>query len=164
MASQSLTVHVSTSGVRQVLKAFSKLPAGANDQIRDTSLDLSKGLAKDVAAAAVVEGSQAALMAPTVKATRDRVPAITAGGAKRVGRHHVSAWRLLFASEFGMNRRSGWYAAAQYRASTGRQYEPHIGRHSYWFFKTVELHEPEIGRAWEKAADSIIRSFARGGV
>lgn len=164
MASQSLTVHVSTSGVRQVLKAFAKLPAEASDQIRDKSLALSRGLAKDVAVAAVAEGSQAALMAPTVKATRDRVPAVTAGGPKRVGRHHVSAWRLLFASEFGQNRKSGWYAARQYRASTGRQYEPHIGKHSYWFFTTVSLHEPEIGRGWEKAADAIIRSFSRGGV
>lgn len=164
MASQSLTVHVSTSGVRQVLKAFAKLPKEANDQIRDKSLNLSRSLAKDVAGAARARGGQAELMASTVRATRDRVPSITAGGTKRVGRHHAPAHALLFASEFGMNRRSGWYAAAQYRRSTGRQYEPHIGRHSYWFFTTVSLHEPEIGRQWEAAADAIIRAFARGGV
>ena len=163
MASQALTVHVSTSGVRAVLKAFAKLPAEASDQIRDRSLALSKSLARDVAGAARARGSQAALMAPTVKATRDRVPSITAGGPKRVGRHHAPAHALLFASEFGMNRKSGWYAAAQYRRSTGRQYDPHIGRHSYWFFTAVSLHEPEIGRQWEQAADAIIRSFAKGG-
>lgn len=164
MASQALTAHVSTSGVRQVLRAFSRLPKEASEQIRDTSLRLSQDLADDVAHAARARGSQAALMAPTVKAVRDRVPAITAGGATRVGRHHASAWRLLFASEFGMNRKSGWYAAAQYRASTGRQYDPHVGRHSYWFFKEVERHEGDIERAWGRSADAIIRSFRRGGV
>lgn len=164
MASQALTVHVSTSGVRQVLRAFSKLPKEANEQLRDRSEGLAKDLAGDVAAAALMRGGQAALMAPTVKAVRDRVPTITAGGAKRVGRHKASAWRLLFASEFGMNRRSGWYAARQYAASTGRQYPPHVGRHSYWFFSTVELHEPQIAREWTQAADAIVRAFARGGV
>lgn len=164
MASQALTVSISTSGVRATLRAFAKLPKEANEQLRDRSESLAKDLARDVAAAALMRGGQAALMASTVKANRDRVPSITAGGSKRVGRHKVSAWRLLFASEFGQNRRSGWYAAPQYRTSTGRQYAPHIGRHSYWFFSTVELHEAEIAREWNEAADAIIRAFARGGV
>lgn len=164
MASQALTVSVSTSGVRQVLKAFAKMPKEASDQLRDRSVALSENLARDVAGAARAHGGQAALMAPTVKAVRDRVPAIAAGGSKRVGRHKTPAHALLFASEFGMNRKSGWYAAPQYRFSRGRQYAPHVGRHSYWFFSTVELHEPEISREWNHAADAIIRAFARGGV
>lgn len=164
MAAQALTVSVSTSGVRQVLKAFAKMPKEASEQLRDRSLALSKGLAVDVAAAARARGSQAALMASTVKATRDRVPSVTAGGLKRVGRHKAPAHTLLFASEFGMTRRSGWYAASQYRFSTGRQYAPHVGRHSYWFFTTVSAREAENAREWDKAADAVIRAFRRGGV
>lgn len=162
MASQTLTVHLSTSGVRQTLRAFARLPKEASEQLRDASLDISKDLADDVAAAATARGAQAALMAPTVKATRDRVPALTAGGNKRVGRHKTPAHALLFASEFGMNRRSGWYAAAQYAQSSGRQYPPHLGRNSYWFFTTVSDNEADISRRWEQAADSIIRAFGRG--
>lgn len=162
MAGQTLTVHLSTSGVRATLRAFSKLPKEASEQLRDASLDISKDLADDVAHAALARGSQAALMAPTVKATRDRVPALTAGGNKRVGRHKTTAHELLFASEFGQNRRSGWYAAAQYARSSGRQYPPHLGRHSYWFFTTVDAHEADIARRWEHAADAIIRAFGRG--
>lgn len=161
---ETLSVSVSTSGVRQVLRAFSKMSKEANDQIRDRSLALSEGLARDVAGAARARGSQAALMASTVKAVRDRVPTITAGGAKRVGQHKAPAHGLLFASEFGMNRKSGWYAAAQYRRSAGRQYDPHVGSHSYWFFRTVDVHEPRIAREWNAAADAIIRAFSRGGV
>jgi len=163
MASQTLTVHLSTSGVRQTLRAFARLPKEASEQLRDASLDISKDLAVDVAAAATARGGQAALMAPTVKATRDRVPAIIAGGIKRVGRHKTPAHALLFAGEFGMDRRSGWYAAARYAQSGGRQYPPHFGRHSYWFFTTVEDNEPGIARRWDAAADAIIRAFGRGG-
>lgn len=164
MASQSLTTHMNISGVRATLQAFSKLPKDANEELRDASLDIAQDLADDVAAAATAEGGQAALMAPTVKATRDRVPTITAGGTKKVGRHKKPAWALLFASEFGMNRRSGWYAAAQYRHSSGRQYPPHVGSHSYWFFTTVSDRSPDIVRRWEQAADGIIRAFGKAGV
>jgi hypothetical protein len=162
MASESLAVHINVSGVRQTLRAFSKLPKEANDQLRDASLDISKDLAGDVAAAGAARGGQAALMARTVKAVRDRVPAITAGGSTRVGRHAMPAHMLLFASEFGMNRRSGWYAAAQYRRSDGRQYPPHLGRHSYWFFSTVDDHSADATRRWEHAADAVVRAFGRG--
>lgn len=163
MARESLAVHINVSGVRQTLKAFARLPKEASDQLRDRSLAISQDLAAPVARAATARGGQAALMAPTVKATRDRVPAITAGGSTRVGRHRTPAHALLFASEFGMNKRSGWYAAAQYAASSGRQYPPHLGSHSYWFFTTVSDHETRIAREWSQAADAIVRAFARGG-
>lgn len=164
MAKQTLTVNIHVTGVRETLKAFARLPKAASDEIRDASLALSGKLAVDIASAARASGGQAALMAPTVKAVRDRVPAVTAGGAKRVGRHKVSAWRILFASEFGMNKRSGWYAAAQYAGSPGRQYPPHVGRHSYWFFATVDAHEREISQAWSRVADEIVRAWKRDGV
>lgn len=162
MARQTLTVTVHIEGIRGTLAAFARLPKEANDSLRDRSLALSRSLAVDVAAAATAEGGQAALMAPTVRAVRDRVPAISAGGVKKVGRHKVSAWRLLFASEFGQNKRSGWYAAARYAGSAGRQYGPHLGRGSYWFFATVEAHEAEIGTAWRRVVDDIHADFRRG--
>lgn len=158
-----LTVRLRVDGARELLNAFRRLPDEANDELRDGSLKLSEKLAGRVRQAALAEGDQAALMAPTVKAKRDRIPAVAAGGTTRVGRHHVPAWRLLFAAEFGMTRRSGWYAAARYRGSRGRQYKPHRGSASYWFFATVERNEREIGGAWLRVADAIVMSMIRGG-
>lgn len=157
---KTLTVNIHIDGGRQTLAAFRKLPKDASDELRDAALNLSKSLATKVSAAARAEGGQAALVAPTVRANRDRVPSITAGGTKRVGRHRKPAGRLVFASEFGMNKRSGWYAAARYAGSVGRQYKPHVGQGSYWFFRTVEENQAEVSQGWKRAADNIIDKWA----
>jgi hypothetical protein len=87
-------------------------------------------------------------MAGTVKARRDRVPVIEAGGATSVGRNRVPAYKILFGSEFG--------------ARTLPQYRPHLGKGSYWMWATVEANQPEISRAWAEVAEDIQRDFSRG--
>lgn len=159
----TLTLTVELEGVRDTLRALRALPKEASDQLRVETLALSTRLAEKVQAAARAQGGQARAVAVTVKARRDRVPVIVAGGAKRVGRKRSPAYGLLFGSEFGMNGRSGWYAASRYRASRGRQYRPHHGRHSYWFFKTVEANESEIAAAWRRVADDVVAKFSEGG-
>lgn len=158
-----LTVKVRITGVRETLAAFRDLPDDANQELRTRSKALAETLAAQVRAAAVADSPQSALLAPTVKAGRDRVPVITAGGARKVGRYRKPAGRLLFGSEFGSNRQSGWYFAPQYRGSDGRQWRPHAGRGSYWFFRTVEDNSARVDREWNAAADSIVRRWGRGG-
>jgi hypothetical protein len=141
---------VSTAGVRETLRAFNALPKEAADELRAASLDLARELAASAAAAGAIEGSQAALVATTVKASRDRVPAVTAGGTKRLGSRRKPAWKLLFGSEFGSNR--------------FRQF-PHLhqGRDGIWFFPTIEHESGRIARRWQHAADNVIRAFASRG-
>ncbi|MFF5992580.1 hypothetical protein [Prauserella flavalba] len=160
MAKQGLTVNLYIQGLRPTLAAFRELPKDANTELRQRSRELSETLATRIQAAAQAEGGQAALLARTVRAQRDRVPVVQAGGTRKLGRHRAPAWALLFASEFGMNRRSGWYAATRYRGSAGRQYQPHSGQDGYWFFPTARAFEPEMGRQWRQAAGAIIRKFA----
>lgn len=131
-------------GADEILRAFRQLPKEASDELRDTAQRLAADLATDIAAAARREGRQAALMAPTVKAKRDRVPVVQAGGAKRVGRNRVQAGKLLFGSEFG---------------SRLPQFRPHLSGGSYWFYDTVERQDSEIYAEWLKAADRIIQAF-----
>lgn len=161
MASKSLAVSVHVTGVRQTLAAFARLPKEASDDLRTETLKLSESLARKVADAARIDSDQAALIAPTVKAVRDRIPAITAGGTKRVGRNRVPAYRILFGSEFGARRRFGWYAQRQYAHSAGRQYRRHLGKGSYWFFQAVEDATPDISTAWSKVADDIVTAWSR---
>lgn len=150
MAKSQLTVSISTAGVRETLRAFNGLPKNAADELRAAALDLARELAVSAAAAATAEGSQAALVAATVKAARDRVPAVLAGGAKRLGSRRKPAWKLLFGSEFGSNR--------------FKQFpRTHVGNSGIWFFPTIEAEGPRIVRRWQQAADDIIRAFARGG-
>ncbi|WP_320067866.1 hypothetical protein [Micromonospora sp. RTGN7] len=157
-----LVVNLRIDGVRQTLAAFALLPRQASDELRSASLRIAQVLAGRVQTAAVAEGGQAAALARTVKARRDRVPSVEAGGTTRIGRHRTPAFRLLFGSEFGMDRRSGWYAGSRYRTSTGRQYGRHLGQGSYWFFSTVEYDESRIDREWNDAANEIIRRFTDG--
>lgn len=159
---QALTVNLAIDGVRETLAAFRSLPKDANDQLRERSRKLAEIVAERAKAAGQAEGKQAALVARTVKARRDRVPVVQAGGTRRLGRHRAPAFGLLFASEFGMDQRSGWYANQRYRRSTGMQYEPHTGQEGLWFFPTVEAAQPMINREWNAAADEILRAFAGG--
>lgn len=144
---QTLTVGIAISGARETLAAFRGLPKEASQALRERSMDLAQSLAGKVASAARGDSGQSALIAPTVKAVRDRVPVITAGGTKRVGRNSVPAYKIIFGSEFG--------------ARTLAQYRPHLGRGSYWMFKTVKANEAQIAAAWRKVADDIEQYFRR---
>lgn len=161
MAKTALVFTVRIDGVRATLRAFRDLPKDASVALKRRTGELSDMLAARIAAAARVEGSQAAAIAKTVKSRKDRVPSVQAGGSTKFGRHRSAAWEVLAGSEFGMNRRSGWYAAERYAGSTGRQFKPHRGRQSYWFFDAVDDNTGEINSAWLKVADDVLSEFRR---
>lgn len=163
MGKTALTVNVRIDGARETLAAFRQMGKDAEGKLRDAAQSIADSLAASAQAAARAEGGQAALMAPTVKAIRDRVPVVQVGGTRRVGRRRAPAYGLLFGSEFGMNRRSGWYAASRYRSSIGAQFKPHRGIRGYWFFPLVESEQDRIAAAWTRAADELVREFGRGG-
>ena len=147
MARTSLQVSVRIDGLRQTLAVLNRLGPEANNQVRDKALELSRVLSSRARAAGMAEGRQAALVAGTVKARRDRVPVVVAGGAGgRLGRGRARPYELLFGSEFGSDRYKQFG-------------KPHVGRGSYWFFRTVEDSSEEISTAWARAANEIVRAF-----
>lgn len=145
MANQNLTIKIHIDGLRETLRALTNLPKEAGVEIREAAAELSKKLATAAGASGRREGRQAALVASTVKPARDRVPVVVAGGTKRIGSRRKPAFKLLFGSEFGANRY--------------RQYRPHLGKGSYWFFRTIEDEQVTISAEWLKAADEIIEKF-----
>jgi hypothetical protein len=164
VAKKSLTITMHIDGLRETVRAFQELPKDASDRLRDGTLELSKVLAEKARADGMAdEHPQSKLIARTVKAQRDRVPVVQAGGERKLGRHKAPAHALLFASIFGMDRRSGWYAKPRYGLSAGRQYRPHGGRNAYWFFPVIEQEQDTIARAWRQVADAIVREFSEGG-
>lgn len=150
MAKKELLVTIKIEGIRETLAALNKLPRDAANELRTKATEISQKLSAAAREAATAEGRQAGIVAATVKARRDRVPTVVAGGPKRIGRNRQPAYKLLFGSEFGATRYE--------------QYKPHLGRGSYWFFRTVEDNEVEIAQEWLDAADEIIRKFSGGGV
>jgi hypothetical protein len=150
---ESIGIDMRVEGARETLEAFKALPKEANNRLREAALRLSELLAARVRTAGAAEGRQAALLVTTVKAKRDRIPSITVGGTKALGRAwpkrgRAKAFELLFGSEFG--------------ASTGHGFKPHRGQQGYWIFPTVEASQAEIGREWLKAADDIVLAFVEG--
>lgn len=143
---QGLVVRLRIEGARGTLQAFRDLPKDANAELRRGSLELSQSLALKVASAARSDGPQSALIAPTVKANRDRMPSLSAGGSKRVGRNRKPAHKIMMGSEFGSNRLP--------------QFRPHQGQSSYWFFSTVQNDESNIAERWQKMADDILKKWA----
>lgn len=162
MAKQTITVKVEIHGVRPILAAFRKLPKDASSALRDKSGELAARLAKSAQRAGQAAGAQAAAVASTVRVARDRLPAIQAGGAKRITRGRVAAYRLLFGSEFGASGRYGWYAQTRYSQSEGRQFPPHQGQRGMWFFPTVERESPAIAKGWHEAVEEIVTKFDGG--
>lgn len=147
-------LDVRVDGAQQTLAAFRALPKEASDELRTAATDLSTLLAGRIAAAGQSEGRQAAKLAQTVKPKRDRVPALTVGGTKKLFRGRKDgksreAFRALFGSEFGSNR--------------GHGFKPHVGKGSYWIWKTVEANQSEIAAGWTAAADGIVAKFTEGG-
>lgn len=145
MAKQDLVIRVHIDGINETLAALKKLPKDASKELREAALDLSKELATAAANSGRREGHQAALVAKTVRARRDRVPVVVAGGNKLLGSNRKPAYKLLFGSEFGADRLD--------------QYKPHLGRGSYWFFRTIEDEQVEIAARWMEAADQVIAKF-----
>lgn len=148
---KSFTISVQIDGMNETLAAFRALPKEASDELRKQAMTLAETLTTSIRVAAGADRSpQARIVAATLKVKRDRVPVITVGGTKRIGRNKVPANKLMFGAEFGSNRHKQFH-------------KKHTGRTGSWFFGTVEREQAEIGRQWSEAADTIIRDFAAGG-
>lgn len=153
-----IRVKVRIEGVREILRALDELPTTAQNEVRDGSMRLATILARQVRAAGEAEPGPAKYAARTVKAKRDRVPVITAGvGGPRKGK------AVLFATEFGQNRKSGWYRKVRYFNSAGAQFKPHRGAASYWFFRTVEDEQEIVSASYRNMINVVARKWGEGG-
>lgn len=141
---RTLTVTIRITGLRETIRAFKNLPDDATTELRAASLSIAGAVAVDIRQAARGD-AQSGLLAPTVRAVRDRVPAVQAGGTRRVGSNRVPAFKVLFGSEFG--------------SKSLKQFRPFSGD-SYWFFKSVDENQDYIQAEWLEAADEILRKWA----
>lgn len=151
-----IVVKVRVAGVRQILSAFRALPKDASNELRDANQRISDDLAGKVRAAAEGANAQSGLVAPTVKAMRDRVPSVQAGGRRRAGsqsrrskgQRPTNASDLIYGSNFG--------------ATMLKQF-PRPASPDHWFFKTVDANSAQFEREWLEAADNTLRKWGSGG-
>lgn len=141
---RTLTITIRISGLSEARRAFKRLPKDANQELRAASLSIAGVVATRIRTASRTD-AQSALMAPTVRAIRDRLPVVQAGGSRRVGRNRVPAYKVLFGSEFGS------HSLKQYRA---------FNADGYWFFPTVKSNMDYISGEWLDAWDEVLRKWA----
>lgn len=140
---RTITVTVRITNLRETLRKFNDLPKDAAEEMRAASLSIAGVVAVDIKNAARAN-AQSALMVPTIRAVRDRVPVVQGGGTRRVGRNRVPAYKVLFGAEFGSK------SLAQFRPFDGT---------GYFFFPTVELKRGYIDREYNEAADEVLRKW-----
>jgi hypothetical protein len=156
VASSTLRVTVKFDGVREMQRAFRQVDREAGRVLRTETLELSELMAAWISGAARSSDRQSAAVAPTVRARRDRVPNVVAGGNRNVtgqsrrseGQGPTKAFMLLFGSNFGATR------LRQYRSHRG------AGSADYWFFSTIDQHRADVNRAWNAVVDEVLESWA----
>lgn len=152
-----ITVRVRITGAREMLRAFRRLPKDASKELRDANLEISRGLAVKIKAAFEASpAAQGGIVAPSVRAGRDRIPNVQAGGSRRAGsqkrrsrgQRPTTAGDLVFGANFGATY------LHQFPAHNGG-----AGSDDYAFFRTVEQDMPDIADQWTKAAERVLEKW-----
>jgi hypothetical protein len=148
------TLTATTRGDREVSAALAALPRQGRKEAKDGAERIARDLAVKIRRAGRRDSRQSARAVRTVRTRRGPqggtpTPLVTAGPHP-----------LLFGSEFGMTRHTGWYARARYWDSVGDQFRPHLGRGSYWFFRAQDEHRAETVAAWADVAAAIVRKWS----
>jgi hypothetical protein len=146
MAKTQLVINVKIDGLRETLRAFRDLPKEASDEARDEAGKIAQDMAAWISAS-LAENRQASLLIPTVKVARDRVPAVTVGGASRVGSRRTQAYKVLFGANFGAR------SFPQFRPWAGKGQDYHI-------FSQIEAHQDEVEERYLTAMDRVIDKWS----
>lgn len=153
----NLVVRIRLTGVPEMRAAFRRLPKEANRALKDRSNKIATVLAGRIRSSATSSSAQSAAVAKSVKARRDRVPVVVAGGTVRVtherrsSRGQLPTWAsdLLFGANFGANH------LKQFRSHRG------AGSDDYWFFSTIKRSQSQIDNEWGQAVDDVAQEWGR---
>ncbi len=142
-------ITVRVEGAKEVIRAARKVPRDGRESMRARSHQLAGQLAARAKANAAAQGRQAARAAEGVRVNPGAfMPTIEAGTSP-----------LLFGTEFGATRHFGWYDAARYYDSRGKQFPPHLSGGSYWFLRTTTDERPLIERTWAEVLADVVRNW-----
>jgi len=139
------TSYATVEGLTAALRS---LGPEASKQLRDASQVIAGDLATEARGRAQLVGGAMQLVAPSIRGTRDRVPALAMGGSTRIpGRRgdRQTIGDLLWGAEFG----------GQGRPST-MQFLPHLGTTGYAFWPAVRAGSDDAMEAWSAALGAAL--------
>lgn len=144
-------------GVENLNRTLRALPREASVKLRDASQVIAAKVSTDASGAARAQGGLSAIVAPTIRAGRDRVPVIRMGNSSRLpasgngwerarGGSRQTIGDVIWGAEFGGGARP-----------TTRQFRPHKGQTGYFLWPTVrgdgDFIEKAYGDALMEAVD-----------
>ena len=154
------------SDYRGVLKALSQMDKEAQLQLKDDVHAISKWTAQGIiySSYGAFMPAQAAIVAQTVRANRDRLPNITIGGSKGRASGGANAGQLLYGNEFGGKRNA--YNSQSAFPNGGYRFparSPREGRGNkgWWIFPSLVRMQPMIRQRWEEAVNKVMDNWAR---
>tara|TARA_R110000868_G_scaffold31913_1_gene116576 strand:- start:1301 stop:1831 length:531 start_codon:yes stop_codon:yes gene_type:complete len=154
------------SQYRGVLKALSQMDKEAQLELKDDVHAISKWTAQGIVYASydAFMPAQAAIVASTVRANRDRLPNITIGGSKGRASGGANAGQLLYGNEFGGQRNA--YNSQSAFPNGGYRFparSPREGRGNkgWWIFPSLVKMQPMIRKRWEDAVNKVMDNWAR---
>jgi hypothetical protein len=167
-ARTSIKIQPDLTDLRELLKALNAMDKDSQKALKDEVYSISAWTAQRIQAAAVGHPYmplQAAIIAPTVRASRDRLPTVLIGGSKGRASGGANAGQLLFGNEFGGDRNAfgnltafanGGYRFARRSAPVGR------GNAGYWIFPTLKGAQSDITQQWTNAVEKVYDNWKRG--
>ena len=178
---------ITIEGLRPLIRRLNQLPKAAQQEVREAAQAIADDEATRIAAAGRSSDKQSRAAAEFVRARRDRVPSISAGGNRKAGvSGGATAGQLFFGSEFGggsskrftrdvtetkitsargRTRTKRTFGAVKFagKKATTNQFRPHLGRTGYWMWPTIRRDEQRMVARWVKALEAIEREWSRGG-
>ena len=138
-------VEAYVEGLNEVLRAFKALPKEASAELRKSSMEIAE---RHMApawrnAALYYAGPWGQVIADSVKVKRDRVPAVTIGGNRKVLSGGGSATMVRWPSDTGQGRES--FAPFE---------------QTNWI-SNVRGYQPDALREWGAAVDRIVSKWDR---
>ena len=163
MEKDTIKMTVDPKQLKSLYQAFKNLDEETNAALKVEVRQLSDYVARQIRDAAESTDRyprQAALIAASVKANKDRIPNITIGGSRiaRVSRKATSTnprpkvGQLLFGSEFGAKDKG-----ASAFSQGGRKFPNWNYKKGYWIFPTLRRLQPKITTDYHAIIDKYIR-------
>jgi len=145
--------------IKGLNRALRQLPKEAAGQLRDASVVIASRVADDARSRAVRGSGAAHLVAPSIKATRDRVPAVRQGSSRKLPPRHGRArgkgrqtiGDLTFGAEFGGGARSSTRQFLPWRGSSAAA--------GYFLYPAVRDNAAATGEAYSAALDAALQAI-----
>jgi hypothetical protein len=154
--------------LRGLFRALNAMEKEANVELKDDVQSITMWMAGAIKTSAYVGArmpAQAAIIAPTVRGNRDRIPNVTIGGSRGRASGGANAGQLLFGNEFGGDRNAfGTQSAFPNGGYKFPPRSPRLGRgnEGYWIFPTLRAAQPEITRRWIDAVEKVFDNWNYG--